>query len=48
MGLDQCELYRIRVTMEKETKVGSIGIELKYKDRMVRTSINNIRGFITQ
>ena len=47
MGLDQRELYRIRVTMEKETKVGSIGKELQYEDQMVRTSINNINGFIT-
>ncbi len=39
MGLDQRELYRIRVTMEKETKVGAIGMELQYKDQMVRTSI---------
>ncbi len=29
MGLDQCELYRIRATMEKESKVGSIGVELQ-------------------
>ena len=35
-------------TMEKETKVGSIRIELQYEDRMVCTPINNIRGFITQ
>ncbi len=34
--------------MEKETKVGSIGIELQYEDQMVCASINNIRGFITQ
>jgi len=47
MGLDQRELYRIRVTMEKETNVGSVGIELQYEDRMVCTPINNISGFIT-
>ncbi len=29
MGLDQRELYRIRATMEKETKVGSTGVELR-------------------
>ncbi len=29
MGLDQRELNRIRVIMEKETKVGSIRIELR-------------------
>ena len=35
MGLDQRELYRIRVTMEKETKVGSIGIELTVRGPIV-------------
>ncbi len=46
MGLDQRELFRIRATIKKETKVGSIGVEILYKDHMVCMSINNSSGII--